>query len=70
MTLTEVLSKIGDENIKLQFIDQSMTNFSENKKEAKVTFATEKQHRPTFMGGSKMGIVVWVDADKWQEATK
>lgn len=70
MTLTEALQKLGDENIRLQFIDDSFIGFAEKKHELQINFANEKEHKPRLAGGSKVGIVLWIDFEKWEEAVK
>lgn len=69
MTLTELLSKIGNENLRVQFISESLISFKETKDDLEINFATEKQNKP-IDGCNKVGIVVWMDAEKYREAAK
>lgn len=65
--LTQVLTEIGDENIRLQFIKGSLVGFREMKHDLEITFATEKQNKP-LDGNKHMGIVIWIDEDSYNEA--
>ena len=67
VTLTQALSKIGDENIRLQFISQSLISFKETKADLEICFATEKQNKP-LDNNQKIGIVIWIDKDRYLAA--
>ncbi|MEF9958120.1 MAG: hypothetical protein RSA22_13615 [Acinetobacter sp.] len=67
MTLTELIEKIGNENIRAQFIDESLVGFKECKHDLEITFATEKQNKP-MSEKSRVGIVMWVDREKYEKA--
>jgi hypothetical protein len=69
MTLTEILNKVGNENLRVQFIRESLISFKETKHDLEINFATEKQNKP-IDGCKKVGIVVWIDAEKYSEAIK
>ncbi|MEG0835522.1 MAG: hypothetical protein RR413_08750 [Christensenellaceae bacterium] len=67
MKLSELISEIGDENIRVQFIANSLVGFKECKHDLEVTFATEKQNKP-LSDKSKVGIVLWVCRDIYENA--
>ncbi|WNA15532.1 hypothetical protein [Acinetobacter phage HFM1] len=67
VTLTQVLNKIGDDNIRLQFINTSLVGFKETKRELQVTFATEKENKP-LQHTKRMGIVIWIDEAQYHQA--
>lgn len=63
MSLTKVLSLIGDENISYQNIESSALKMKANKKykDCEITIATEFD---MLNGCGKTGLIVWVDTDK------
>lgn len=67
MTLTQLIQKIGDKNIRVQAIHESLVGFKECKNDLEVTFATEKQNKP-MSEKSRVGIVMWVDCDIYNKA--
>ena len=69
MTLTELLEKIGNENLQLQLIHESFVAVKECKDDIEITFATEKRNTP-LEGSCRAGIVVWMDSEKYNEAIK
>jgi len=63
MSLTKVLTLIGDENITYQNINNSMINAKINKKhkDCEITFSSSVD---VLNDGSKVGLVVWVDKEQ------
>lgn len=70
MTLTEFLEKIGNENLVIQVLHDSIISESKTKQDIEVTFATETKNTQLFGKSKRVGIVVWMDADKYNEAIK
>lgn len=69
MKLSELITKVGDENIKAQWIDESFTNIKTNKKGVtKVTFetteATANEYAFDLSKMKKRGLVIWLPVDK------
>lgn len=68
MKLSELITAVGDENIRLQRVDESMTNISTNKKGiSKVTFETDAVSAGDFMGDNiapMHGLIIWLPRDK------
>lgn len=69
MTLLELVEKVGNENIRVQFIHESLVGFKECKNDLEITFATEKQNKP-MNENSRVGIVIWMDKEKYDEVMK
>jgi len=69
LSLSELIKKVGDDNIGVQPLDQCMTNLQATKtKGNKITFATEQ---PFGMEGTdQMGLVLWIPRDKMAEIEK
>ncbi len=68
LTLTQLLGKIGDDNITYQNLDTDFVEFKDGKRGAKITFATgEKIDGARAMLGAgptqKMGLIIWLDRD-------
>lgn len=63
MSLTRLLSVIGDENISYQHLENSILRTKINKRhgDCEITFATEYD---ILNGCGKTGLVIWVDTDK------
>ena len=70
MTLTELLEKIGNENLAIQVMHDSIITEKKCKDDVEITFATE--HKNTQLTGisKRVGIIVWMDADKYNEVIK
>ena len=68
MKLTEFLEKIGDENLAVQVLHDSIVSEKKTKQDIKVTFATEFKNTQLLGDSKRVGIVVWMDADKYNEA--
>ena len=70
MTLTEFLEKIGNENLAVQVLHDSVVSERKTKQDIELTFATEFKNTQISGQSSRVGIVVWMDADKYNEAIK
>lgn len=67
MGITDLLNAIGDENMRVQFIDECTSQYQFTAKNGnKLTVHTDEQF--TANGMEKFGIVIWVDRDKFKEA--
>ena len=70
MTLTEFLEKIGNENLAIQVLHDSIISESKTKQDIEITFATETKNTQMLGESKRVGIVVWMDSDKYNEAIK
>lgn len=70
MTLTEFFGKIGNENLAVQVLHDAIVSEENTKKDIELTFATEFKNTQLLGVSKRVGIVVWVDADKYNEAIK
>ena len=75
MKISELISKVGDENIKVQQLLTDFTAGNIGKKGATLTFATDsgfvsEYNRCAALGGSPshVGLVVWIPADRLHAA--
>lgn len=64
--ITELVSKIGDDNVKLQVLDQCATRMKyDHKKGTEITFVTDQ---PVLLDGTRdIGLVLWIDREKVKE---
>lgn len=70
MILTEFLGKIGNENLAIQILHDSIISERKTKEDIEVTFATESKNTQLLGQSKRVGIVVWMDSDKYNEAIK
>lgn len=70
MTLIEFLEKIGNENLKIQVLHDSIVSERKTKNDIEITFATENGNSQILGKSNRVGIVVWMDAEKYNEAIK
>ena len=70
MTLTEFLEKIGNENLAIQVLHDSIVSESKTEQDIEITFATETKNAQLLGESRRVGIVVWMDSDKYNEAIK
>lgn len=70
MTLTEFLEKIGNENLAVQVLHDSIVSESKTEQDIEITFATEAKNAQLLGESKRVGIVVWMDSDKYNEAIK
>lgn len=68
--ISELVARVGDENIQVQNIGHNMTAANNGKKMATITFATSPEHCQQMMRlgagikSSIVGLVLWMPADK------
>jgi hypothetical protein len=70
MKLSELISKIDDKDIRVQYIDKNMTKiqFSQKTHLSTVSFLTDQiTPSESLSGEGKVGIVVWIPREKWDE---
>jgi len=68
MTLSELIQKVGEENIGVQYVAQCMTSISFNEKlqSSKVTIETDKiTPNDIVLNEGNVGLILWVPKDKW-----
>lgn len=70
MKLTEFLEKIGNENLAVQVLHDSIVSEKRTKHDIEVTFATENKNTQLLSTSKRVGIIVWMDSDKYNEAIK
>lgn len=70
MGLIEFFEKIGNENLKVQVLHDSIVSERKTKMDLEVTFATEKSNTQLLGESKRVGIIVWMDSDKYNEAIK
>lgn len=70
MTLIEFFEKIGNENLKVQVLHDSIVSEKKTKDDLEVTFATEKTNTQLLGVSKRVGVIVWMDSDKYNEAIK
>ena len=70
MTLIEFFEKIGNENLAIQVLRDSIVSEKKTKQDIEVTFATEFKNTQLLSASKRVGIIVWMDADKYNEAIK
>ena len=64
--ITELVSKIGDDNVKLQFLDSAATKMNfDHKKGTYITFGTDQPLTPT--GTKDFGVVLWLPRTRVKE---
>lgn len=74
VSLSEVLEKIGDENISMQSLDSSITGFKNTKKHTNIEFLTDVSNTPNLCIADgcfytkKMGLILWVDRKEYEAA--
>lgn len=62
MKLSELITRIGDDNIEFQNLDACLVSVSSSaKRDTKITFGTSMT--AGFDGTTKLGLVVWLDRD-------
>ena len=65
--MVELLTKIGDDNIKFQNLDSCAISLNyDHKKGSKITFGTDEPI--TLDGTERLGLVLWLPRDKVAEA--
>lgn len=70
MTLIEFLEKVGNENLAIQVLHDSVVSEKKTKHDLEITFATDFKNTQILSESKRVGIVVWMDSDKYNEAIK
>lgn len=69
--LSELISKIGNENIGFQMLHNCMTNIRQAKKHATISFQTDSLTATDVARSTgKVGLIVWVDRDVFDNSLK
>lgn len=66
MTIIELIERVGLENVKVQFLDESITGATATKRYTRVTFMTNEMSPGDLMQEKPrmLGIVLWLPRDK------
>ena len=72
MKLSELIAKIGDENVKFQILQNALSGISLGKDgDSKVTFFTNAITPSDVMQSKgKVGLVVWIPREEWEKVAK
>lgn len=72
MGIVELLGKIGDEKIELQYLDECAMQLQTTKSKTQITFGTTQTINKCFDTGStdKAAIIIWVDRDDLKSAQR
>jgi hypothetical protein len=72
MKLSELILKIGDENVKFQILQNALSGISLGKDgDSKVTFFTNAITPSDVMQSKgKVGLVVWIPREEWEKVSK
>lgn len=68
--ISELIAKIGDENITVQNLGANMSAFNKGKKDCKITFVTSPQmgsqmaRAAAGIPSTHIGLVLWIPKDK------
>ena len=71
MGILELLSKVGEVNLRLQFINNSVIAVKDKKvtKDTEITFATAGVNTNQLVNDTgKVGIVVWMDREDYNKS--
>ncbi|AKO61075.1 hypothetical protein AXI76_gp174 [Pseudoalteromonas phage H101] len=71
MGILELLSKVGEDNLRLQFINNSVIDVKDKKvtKDTEITFATAEVNTNQLVNDTgKVGIVVWIDREDYNKS--
>ena len=71
--IIELLTRIGEENVRLQNLLESATNFQARKQgTTAITFLTNQMHTTEVVHGppKMMGLVLWLPADLVEKARR
>ena len=70
MGIVELLNSVGEDNIRLQFVNNSFIYAKDKKRtqDTEITFATAETNANELSDDTgKVGIVVWVDRDDYNK---
>lgn len=71
MSLIKLLDNVGIDNIGYQLLSTSLTSVSDKKGHTALTFITSEIRADDVMNDTgRVGVIVWVDRDKWNDAVK
>lgn len=72
MKLSQLIAKIGDENVKFQILQNALAGISLGKEgDSKVTFFTDAITPSDVMQNKgKVGLVVWIPREEWEKVAK
>lgn len=72
MKLSELINKIGDESLRVQFLHESSPAITEGKRDTRVTFSTGPECiKPVDLisnNPGSIGMIVWIPYDKYKAA--
>lgn len=69
--LDEVLARIGLDNIKVQYLADSMSNIALKNSETEISFVTKEITPNDAMNGtSKTAMIVWIDSNDYNRAVQ
>ncbi|BAU16343.1 hypothetical protein FDH89_gp15 [Pseudomonas phage phiR18] len=68
MNIVELIEAIGMDNIEAQSLNKSVLKANTVKDETVVKFVTKSMTPTDFVLGTKIGLILWFDADKFNAA--
>lgn len=67
-SLSELIMEIGDDNVAVQFLNQCMIDAKYDKGHTTIKFGVNGLGAMDLVDNKKAGLIVWVDADKFDNA--
>ncbi len=67
-SLSELIEEIGNENVTVQTLHNSMDKADYNKGHTKITFGTDGLSPNDLVDNKKTALIVWVDSDRFDKA--
>ena len=68
MNIVELIEAIGMDNIEAQSLNKSTLKANTVKDETVIKFVTKSMTPTDFVLGTKIGLILWFDADKFNAA--
>lgn len=68
MNIVELIEAIGMDNIEAQSLNKSVLKANTVKDETVIKFVTKSMTPTDFVLGTKIGLILWFDADKFNAA--
>ncbi|ARM00527.1 MULTISPECIES: hypothetical protein [pseudomallei group] len=69
MTLTEFFAEIGNDHLRFQLLEQSMTDIRAMRRGTLVSFATDAiTTAEATLGAGRVGLIVWADRAAYERA--
>ncbi|MFN1184666.1 hypothetical protein ACK0NM_22170 [Pseudomonas aeruginosa] len=68
MNIVELIEAVGMDNIEAQSLNKSVLKANTVKDETVVKFVTKSMTPTDFVLGTKIGLILWFDADKFNAA--